>query len=581
VTAWLKRAFTGARGWVAASCAAYVVMTLSLSTVAGVDDTHITFWAARALAHHGAILNYNGARIEQSSSLAMVVILAALGFVLRFVSIPMLGWLVSLSAGVGSVIVATRLARELEPRSARFVAPVVATSAGFTYWASSGMETSLAGLAYLLLPLAALRFIASPRAKRAAALVAALMLFVTVRPEAPIVLVCALVAFLGATAASFAWPHGRVAARPVLYRSLIVLGVAATVIGVVVGFRMAYFGHPVPRPVWAKSSGPVRWHEGASYFAVSVRSANPALIGAALAGVGLAAWRAVVGRVDAAAALTATLAFAGMSFVVASGGDWMPAGRFVAPLLPLSAVVAMGLARALEPSVVRGAGLLAVPLVAGNLIAATSFLEDAGNGLPISVAWGQYRRFRARVDPSGYSFMELGSGHLRDALVVQSLTPIIERMLTLRKEPIYMMSGQAGMVPYYAVAAAGGRARFIDMWSLTGDLLDACAPPGTHGELGVGISIDWFFAHAGDIERRCHVPKPDIVFSNGRSGALFAKLRRWGYTIAYTQSGSLGEIDRPLVPRRLGNIDYYVAVRTDVWKQLGLNSRSYDIREMR
>ncbi len=578
---WLKRVFAGERGWIIASCVTYVAMTLSLSVVAGIDDTHITFWAARAFARHGAIVNYNGAHVEQSSSLAMVLILGSLGFVLRFVSTPTLGWLVSLAAGVASVIVAPRLAREIAPRAARFVAPIVATCASLIHWASSGMETSLAGLAYLLLPIAVLRFVAAPRAKRGAVLVAALLLFVTVRPETPIVLLCALVAFSGAAAVSFAWPRGRAAARPVLIRSLVVLALAAAVIGAVVGFRWAYFGALVPRPVWAKSSGPLRWEDGARYFAHSVRAANPALIGAALSGVAVAAWRAVTGRLDAAFALAATLVFAGLSFVVASGGDWMPAGRFVVPLLPLCAVVAMGLASMLDPAVVRGAGLLAVPLVAGNVIAATAFLEGAGNGLSLPLAWGQYRRFRAHVDPQRFSFMELGSGHIRDALVLEALTPIIERILATRKGPLYLLSGQAGMVPYYAFQTAGGRARFIDMWSLTGGLLDACAPPAQHDELGARISLDWFFAHAGDIERRCHVPEPDIVFSDGRNATVLAKLRHWGYTIAYTQSGSLGEIDKPLVPRRLGSIDYFVAVRTDVWKALGLKPSTYDIRQMR
>src|SRR6185437_14310633 len=42
----------------------------------GNDDTHITYWAAHALAEYGRIVNYNGAAIEQSSSLGLVLLLA-------------------------------------------------------------------------------------------------------------------------------------------------------------------------------------------------------------------------------------------------------------------------------------------------------------------------------------------------------------------------------------------------------------------------------------------------------------------------------------------------------------------------
>ena len=42
----------------------------------GRDDSHITYWPAYTLAHFGDILNYNGERVEQSSSLLHVLVLA-------------------------------------------------------------------------------------------------------------------------------------------------------------------------------------------------------------------------------------------------------------------------------------------------------------------------------------------------------------------------------------------------------------------------------------------------------------------------------------------------------------------------
>ncbi|HNL92071.1 MAG TPA: hypothetical protein PKH01_04140, partial [Pseudomonadales bacterium] len=44
----------------------------------GVDDAHITYWAAESLVRNGEILNYNLDRVEQSSSLLQVLVLGLL-----------------------------------------------------------------------------------------------------------------------------------------------------------------------------------------------------------------------------------------------------------------------------------------------------------------------------------------------------------------------------------------------------------------------------------------------------------------------------------------------------------------------
>src|SRR4029077_16251883 len=68
----------------------------------GQDDTYITYWAARTVAEHGQILNYNGARVEQSSSLALVVILGVLSKALPL-SLPTLGYLTGVGASSGAL----------------------------------------------------------------------------------------------------------------------------------------------------------------------------------------------------------------------------------------------------------------------------------------------------------------------------------------------------------------------------------------------------------------------------------------------------------------------------------------------
>src|SRR4051812_15689114 len=68
----------------------------------GRDDAYLTYWPAHTLATSGRILNYNGQRVEQSSSLLHVVVLAAVSR-LTSLSIPSAGWIVGLMSGAASV----------------------------------------------------------------------------------------------------------------------------------------------------------------------------------------------------------------------------------------------------------------------------------------------------------------------------------------------------------------------------------------------------------------------------------------------------------------------------------------------
>jgi hypothetical protein len=61
----------------------------------GHDDSHITFWQAHTLLAEGQLLNYNGERLEQSSSL-LAIVLTALLSLLTPLSIVNSGYLINL-----------------------------------------------------------------------------------------------------------------------------------------------------------------------------------------------------------------------------------------------------------------------------------------------------------------------------------------------------------------------------------------------------------------------------------------------------------------------------------------------------
>jgi hypothetical protein len=65
--------------WVSTGAAlVLVVVGLTLFPASGRDDIYITYWAAHTLSEYGQILNYEGLRVEQSSSLLHVLLLSVL-----------------------------------------------------------------------------------------------------------------------------------------------------------------------------------------------------------------------------------------------------------------------------------------------------------------------------------------------------------------------------------------------------------------------------------------------------------------------------------------------------------------------
>jgi hypothetical protein len=100
----------------------------------------------------------NGVRIEQSSSLSLVLWLA-LAEKLTGARAPVLGWITSIGCAALALAVVTFLARAVSPRTSPLAAPLLATSMCFLYWSTSGMETSMTALFGALSVLVMVRYV--------------------------------------------------------------------------------------------------------------------------------------------------------------------------------------------------------------------------------------------------------------------------------------------------------------------------------------------------------------------------------------------------------------------------------------
>lgn len=94
------------RGVVVATMFAFAFsawLTATQFPASGNDDSHITFFAAHQLARDGSIANYNAERVEQSSSLLLVLLLAAVQRVTG-VAPPVAAYAVSILSALGCLL---------------------------------------------------------------------------------------------------------------------------------------------------------------------------------------------------------------------------------------------------------------------------------------------------------------------------------------------------------------------------------------------------------------------------------------------------------------------------------------------
>lgn len=493
---------------------------------AGNDDSHITYWSAHALAKYGAILNYNGEHVEQSSSLFLVLLLAALNKIFAL-PIPATAWVVSILAAAGAVVVATKLTFGIERGSAPFTALLAATALPFAYWATSGMETTLVALLGCAVIEVLGDGIDAGRHRfdgRSALELALLVAFALVRPETPVVLLCTL----AGTSAFYAYltlVRRNAAAKPRLTATLVRLGAALAVVLAVALGRYAAFHALVPNSAAAKVGG-FELGAGAKYLWKTCEKMDYALVILSLGGVLYCVRQLRAGQGSSRMPLLLAWTLAMVSFVVASGGDWMPAGRLVAPLLPALSVLGAVTVGPLLASVKDTASR---PQLTGWIVLGLSVFWNVRSELRFGGSRDNgsfngdaaHAGAEALIGPAkpDFAFTELGNkAHRRDARLLGVLLDTLAQLKPSAAHPLYVMSGQAGMVPYYAFSEHFGALEFIDLFAITTRDILPCVPDDKqqHGIHGVRLDPGYIIDHADEMPASCNARRPDIVFSTGR-----------------------------------------------------------------
>jgi hypothetical protein len=526
----------------------------------GNDDAYITFWSAHTLATDGAIVNYNGDYVEQSSTLALTVLLAVLSWPWPD-WIPLIGRLVSLlSLG----LIAREAHRMAEPLGLRqpLLAPVAAVSFGSVlYWATSGMEMTLAAFSGLLMIWWWQSWSASvDQPKRWGALVLVTLLFCAVRPENLVLApAMALVAGCCSIIAS-RWRRADLIAWGQIFLVAAASGAALSL------FRRLYFGAWLPLPVLAKSGS---FKAGFDYALAGLKANNPALLLVLPLVLLLCAHALYRRRREPALYLLCAWAWGVVAFAALSGGDWMPAHRFLVACLPPAALLSLWLFDRFPGKAIPG--VLSLAFIVMSLWQVGVLVNQRLDPLvPLAGGWRTPADLAQRSDDGTPSFGWFEAhGRSRDVLTAQALHNTIEKLDVIVDRPLWIASGQAGAVNYLVFRHPPHELRYFDQWGLTVDI-SQCPPKARGGKtvLGYRTELREIIRKGGGF-RDCSFPRPDILHSSTLRSNNRRLLESQGYVIVYharyrLPTQTVFGKDRPLT------LDGYVAVDAELAEQAGL-----------
>lgn len=559
------------RPWLmcAAVCCVMLLVGMLLFPAAGRDDTHITCWPAYSLTHAGEMVNYNAERVEQSSSLLQVLLLALLTLVSGLDTVA-LSRLVSVMFGAGTIVaILVLVKRSASPTASLSAALLTALSAYFVYWSFGGLETTMVCFSGVCVIISVADYLADRSVNSLIRPAFAILLLLLTRPEAPLllggVLGCTLI--LIRLKAAFS-AKAKATQKAFTVKLLVLLGICALMSCAILAFRLWYFKAVLPQPVFAKCTGLSLGiiQNGITYLTISLFGSNQAMSAVVLITIAAAS----VTFISELAAkefnlyklLSLIFCAAYLAFAVLSGGDWMEGGRFLVFFMPVAMTF---IPLALTRLTGRVLPLVLVTTIIACLQAATivEFACYSSTSMPLwATPVGKY-------DVSHFSWFERHNRiNLRDAPVINHLDSIVTRLNASRKTPVIIMSGQMGATVYHLATKHQEKVRFLDRFALTDRTFTTCSTTRDlpRGRLGLQLWYEFYFSNLNSLTKIDQVPLPDIIFDIGSVPERL--LAGNGYTIVYHQSGRVVS-SSAWFPGRDVIANEFIAIRTDLLAMLG------------
>jgi hypothetical protein len=565
-----------------------VLVGVLLFPSAGRDDSHITYWAAYVLSHFGEILNYNGDRVEQSSSLLHVLLLAGLHLV-SGIDLVVAGRVLSVLCGVATLAAVHRLGERVRTGVGFAAAVLSASSVFFVYWSFGGLESSLASLSVIGLILAWASYLQVPGRWSLTFATLGTVFVALVRPEMPLVLLCMLVgssAVLGLR--RWTGPSDSVALNTRLFIRLgILAGVSAGVCLLLFAFRIAYFDSLMPQPVIAKSAALSlqRASDGFQYLisgfhpstmdGSETRSLATWLIGfifvIGVVGALRAAWDEIKNAdMNPYTLLSLMFLAAYYSFIILTEGDWMEGGRMISHALPVAAIfVAHVLTAAFRSNLLRRIALTTLFVLQSYVL--LDFVATRSVGMPLWTSLAEFENYATEYGASRYSYFDrTNRDHLRNIPTLDRLDRIVDELLLGDREKVQIMAHQMGFLPYYLSQKYFGRVQFFDLNGLTDRVTTTAVAFSSTKRKNTGTSgvLTQYLRDRARFEADPDVETPDLIVYQFYTPQIpFAPFRKHGFEIIYVQTGKISSGSRHFPGRRVW-ANQLIAIRRELLPEL-------------
>jgi len=521
-------------------------LSASLFPSAGRDDAYITYWAANTLREFGEIANLNGLHLEQSSSLLHVIVLGVFSRITS-ISVPTVGPLISMLSSLLTIIYTFQFARLIVGRwYAVGAAMIVATAVPFVYWTTGGLEGTLAALVTTALMYHLMQYLERPEAGRPPWNVWVLMgSFLLVRPESIFVIATVIAtAFVVFRLRSISVTDERLEYYAIVIRKLLWVALATTALmAAIFAFKQIYFGDWLPVPVMAKLGGGAllsRTGDGMQYLVTALLPPPLSLLPFfAIAGAIYVVRKTGRDEPGFTGGLLLTLfVLVYMGFILIAGGDWMEGSRFIVPVIPALAVLAVMVVphvKSREFQVYILAGIVAFQIVGGIW-----FAKFGSISTPL---WEVSNLDTSNLAVEKYSwFARPNRTHLRDIPVVDQLNSVIETLKSEVDGRVTVMSGQAGFVAYHMAREHYKEIEFIDRRGITTTHFTDCGGTKDVQRTTTGILLTYtaFFANQEDIEQECGIQRPHVIFELDLPELTVENvIARNGYVVVYRQTGKI------------------------------------------
>ena len=457
----------------------FCIIYLVLFGYTGRDDSHITYFPGEMLSQGHGIVNYNGDKLEQSSTLLFVIALGIATFIApQDWTAADLGPILSVSFAIMFFILLSKWI--FKSKMHWLVSVAIGLQTPFIYWSLSGMENSLYALLLLCFIIS---YANETRYSRLLAVISALISLV--RPEGFIVILCTtfgveLLRYYSKIPTSF--KH-----------------IGYTFIGIITAFLFkTMLGLGIfPLPVYAKQDIDVfdRLISGLSYFRDTFTT-FPILLCVAFVSFLFFSKEMFISKkrfnIEALTAFCIVLATG--SFALLAGGDWMENGRFLVVTFLFSVFLGFLLLNNERLRILAAGALVIFSLYSGYLVASSGY-----GGVPIfSVQayhtqnyspsiWERYSRIHSRDIGFTDRFLDVINKDLRDDIVIGSV--------------------QAGFVPYFVILNTPKDVRFVDFVGLSSEDVHSCG----WGYGGLGGFFGVFYENLENIHE-CGLKLPDYIF---------------------------------------------------------------------